>query len=204
MKTIFRYSILAAVLFTIGVLECNVAAATDWSEPIKIDRRREGTVVSYEKLCLKWRTRYLVVEVTHGEGWHTYTMDNVLRAQKKSGKEKPETELPTVIQVGDGLTTSGDWFQSTPKDLSMQEIKWYTWGFVETVYFAIRIDAIAAPETTLTINAQACNASSCSMVDAQTITLALPATLPDTIASTPPLPDESFVQVGDEEALKSL
>lgn len=201
MKVIFRYSILAAVLFTIGVLECNVAAATDWSELIKIDRRREGTVVSYRA---KVDAGYLVVEVTHGEGWHTYTMDNILRAQKKSGKEKPETELPTVIQVGDGLTTSGDWFQSTPKDLSMQEIKWYTWGFVETAYFAIRIDAIAAPETTLTINAQACNASSCSMVDAQTITLALPATLPDTIASTPPLPDKSFVQVGDEEALKSL
>jgi hypothetical protein len=197
-----KKSVLIAAL-VVMTLSFHVAPAfaSDWSEPVVVNRRREGMVVSYRA---KIDAGYLVVEAKHGKGWHTYTMDNVARAQKKSGKEKPETELPTVIEVSGGLKTSGDWFQSTPKDLSMVSIKWYTWGFVDTSYFAIKAEAIDGPTARLTISAQACNASSCSMVDDETIVLTLPDALPETISKTPPLAEKSFVRVGDKEVYKKL
>ena len=68
--------------------------------------------------ALSYRARvegdWLVVEATHEPGWHTYAMDNVVRAREKSGKMRPETELPTVITPLDGLTIKGDWRQSPP------------------------------------------------------------------------------------------
>ena len=70
---------------------------------------------------------WLVVEANHEPGWHTYSMDNVVRARERSGKTRPETELPTAITPLDGLTIQGAWRQSPPLDLSTPDIRWYTW-----------------------------------------------------------------------------
>ena len=50
---------------------------------------------------------WLVVEATYEPGWHTYSMDNVIRAREKSGKLRPETELPTVIHAAGRTHDSG-------------------------------------------------------------------------------------------------
>ena len=108
---------------------------------------------------------WLVVEATHEPGWHTYTMDNVIRAREKSGKTRPETELPTVITPLGGLTIRGSWRQSPPLDLSTPDIRWYTWGFEGRSYFAAQVDKAVLPSS-VQIDAQACTDELCAMVDA--------------------------------------
>ena len=119
--------------------------------------------------ALSYRARvegdWLVVEATHEPGWHTYAMDNVVRAREKSGKMRPETELPTVITPLDGLTIKGDWRQNPPLDLSTPDIRWYTWGFERRSYFAVRVDKAILPSS-VQIDAQACTDALCAMVDA--------------------------------------
>ena len=74
--------------------------AGEWSERAEV-RGRRGAVVAYRA---KVDGDTLIVEAAHEPGWHTYAMDNVRRAQEKTGKEQPETELPTVIAVTGGLS----------------------------------------------------------------------------------------------------
>ena len=108
---------------------------------------------------------WLVVEATHEPGWHTYSMDNVIRAREKSGKLRPETELPTVITPLGGLTIQGDWRQSPPVDLSTPDIRWYTWGFEGRSYFAVRVGKATLPSS-VQIDGQACTDAICAMVEA--------------------------------------
>lgn len=108
---------------------------------------------------------WLVVEATHEPGWHTYSMDNMIRARQKTGKDRPETELPTVITPLDGLKVQGDWRQSPPVDLSTPDIRWYTWGFEGRSYFAVQVDEAEAPSS-VQIDGQACTDALCAMVEA--------------------------------------
>lgn len=108
---------------------------------------------------------WLVVEAEHEPGWHTYAMDNVVRAREKTGKPEPETELPTVITPLEGLTIEGEWRQSPPVDLSTPEIRWYTWGFEGRSYFAARVTEATFPAS-VRIDGQACTESLCAWVDA--------------------------------------
>lgn len=103
------------------------------------------------------------VRVDHEEDWHTYAMDNVLRAQERSGKEVPETELPTRITM-DGVDVDSGWLQTEPLDLSQPELRWYTWGFEGRSWFARGLGDSAAPSSVL-INGQACTAELCAMVE---------------------------------------
>ena len=109
---------------------------------------------------------WLVVEVHHEPGWHTYAMDNLIRAREKTGKKDPESELPTVITPGEGLTVDGVWRQSPPVDLSTPDIGWYTWGFEDRAFFAARINGDATLPTSVTIDGQACTDSLCAWVEA--------------------------------------
>lgn len=155
------------------ILTAGVCAETSgWSESASVVRR-EGEVVSYRA---RFDGDMLVVEVTHAPGWHTYAMDNTERARKKSGKEKPDTELPTRIEVLGGIEIVGPWQQTDPKNLSQEDIQWYTWGFEGTAYFATRIRRTNDEPARIRVHAQACNAISCSMVDG--LPLILPQTFP--------------------------
>ena len=145
------------LIFTSAV----AAESSGWSKTESVVRR-EGEVVSY-RARLDGDT--LVVEVTHAPGWHTYAMDNTERARKKSGKEKPDTELPTRIEVAGGIEVIGPWRQTDPEDLSQEEIEWYTWGFEGTAHFAAQIRRTSDDPARVRIRAQACNATSCSMID---------------------------------------
>jgi DsbC/DsbD-like thiol-disulfide interchange protein len=163
-------------LLAVLTLLPTIASAADWSEAKELRQRRRGVIVSYRA---KLEGRWLVVEAVHGDGWHTYSMDNLERARKATGEDVPDTELPTVIMVSGGLQLAGPWHQSKPKDLTNKEIQWYTWGFEGKVYFAVPIKRTTGDTADITISAQACNESACSMVNDLRITLDLPDELED-------------------------
>lgn len=153
-----------------------------------------GVPVFYgDALAVSYRARiegdWLVVEAVHEPGWHTYSMDNVTRARERSGKARPETELPTVITPLDGLTVDGGWRQSPPLDLSTPEIRWYTWGFEGRSFFAARLDQKPSPAS-VRIDAQACTAELCAMVEA--LVVPVDANLP---GSEPSVDPQSLVPV---------
>lgn len=154
------------------LLSCPLgAAAQDWSDS-EVVRRRAEPVVTYRA---KLDGYFLVVEATHSKGWHTYALDNVERARERSGREHPETELPTRIEVAGGLRIDGNWFQTKPEDLSEEAIHWYTWGFGSRALFAVRVERVEGEKALVTINGQACDAKACQMVSDVMLTLPLAA-----------------------------
>jgi len=157
---LFRFGFAVLVL---GLLGASSSRAPGW-------QAESGVRVWLDDMhAVTYRARvegdWLVVEATHEPGWHTYSMDNVIRAREKSGKMRPETELPTVITPLGGLTIQGDWRQSPPLDLSTPDIRWYTWGFEGRSYFAARVGKVTLPSS-VQIDAQACTDEVCAMVDA--------------------------------------
>lgn len=152
----------AMIFFALFALAPIAAEAGPWTEKSGVQRRREGTIVSYRA---RLDGDLLIVEAAHAPGWHTYAMDNVERARKASGKKEPETELPTQIEIKGGLKKEGNWFQTKPKELSNKEILWYTWGFEQVARFAVKVRRAEGSEATIVVRAQACNATSCSMID---------------------------------------
>jgi len=155
---------------TLGLLVVLEAAAQEWSDPVVV-RRRAEPAVTYRAML---DGDLLVVEAEHAKGWHTYALDNVERARERSGKEMPETELPTRIRVVGGLKIVGNWHQTPPADLSQEAIQWHTWGFSGMAVFAVRVERAEGTEAVITINGQACDASACQMVRDAVLKLALP------------------------------
>ena len=147
------------------------AFAGEWAEAKPVMYRGEIAMTYRATLAGDW----LIVEAKHNPEWHSYAMDNVQRAKKASGKETPETELPTRIAVSGGLKTVGAWKQSPPKDLSKSDIQWYSWGFTDTARFAVKVERTPGAEAAITINGQSCNATSCSMV--RDVRIAIPAAM---------------------------
>jgi len=137
-------------------------AEDGWSKMEKVLRGTE-TVVAYRA---KITGDVLVIEVTHGDTWHTYAMDNPERAKTAEKRNALGQELPTEITVSGGAKAVGPWYQTEPEDLSDPEIGWYTWGFSDTVYFATEIERVSDDPVEVSISAQACSESSCRMVDA--------------------------------------
>lgn len=107
---------------------------------------------------------WLVVEVSHEPGWHTYAMDNVLRATEVTGKERPDTELPTVITTSPEIEVAAPWRQTDPTELHQPDLQWYTWGFGDRSFFAARLER-ADPGGSVQVDAQACTDRLCAMVD---------------------------------------
>ena len=162
---IFRY-ILCAILF----LQFSDLLVGQWSEAYEVMYRFD-VIVTYKA---KLDGDVLLIEATHASEWHTYSMDNIERARKKSGKEDPETELPTRIEISGGLKIPGNWYQTEPIELSQPEILWYTWGFEKVSRFAVRVERIEGKEAKITINGQVCTETLCSTVDDATLTIPLP------------------------------
>jgi len=105
---------------------------------------------------------YLIVQATHEAGWHTYAMDNELRAAEKlAGKPSLGIEQGVVITVKSGGDVSPPWYQSAPHDLSKPELRWYTWGFDKEAIFACKRGPAGSEPVELQIRGQACNGKSC-------------------------------------------
>lgn len=131
-------------------------------------RHRGAAVVTYTARVVEG---YVVIDAEHAPDWHTYAMDNVERAREQTGKENPDCELPTRFDLAGPAELAGEWRQSAPADLSNPKIFWYTWGFEGRATFAAPVTIAGEGPITLTINGQACNASSCSMIQNVQVTI---------------------------------
>lgn len=167
------------------------AWAGDWSETKPVLYRGDIVATYRARLAGEW----LIVEAKHEPKWHTYAMDNVLRAKKATGEESPTTELPTKIDVSGGAKVVGAWKQSAPKDLTQKDINWYTWGFEGTARFAAKLDKVSDEPVVITVNGQLCNDSLCSMV--RDLKIVVPAT-GDAAADEVDALLEGMVEVGVE------
>ena len=140
----------------------------DWSNPVEV-RHDVQKCVSYRA---KLDGDFLVVQATHEPGWHTYAMDNKLRAQEKlAGKRSLGIDSPTEIVFAEGLELDGSWHQSVPKDLSKPELRWYSWGFEGQALFVAKVRRMRVGPASLAVRGQACSDAICKNID---VTISVP------------------------------
>ena len=133
-------------------------SAGDWSAPAEI-RSDEDLVISYRA---KVDGSNLIVKAMLKPGWHTFAMDNKVRADEKlAGKKALGEDRPTGFIVTGGLAVDGPWLQSPPVDFSKPELRNFTWGYEKEALFAAPIKRTGSPTAKVAIRAQACTESIC-------------------------------------------
>ena len=166
MTRLIHQTILVAFLFSFSF--AGVIRAGDWTSPVEV-RHDVQKCVSYRA---KLSGDFLVVQATHEPGWHTYAMDNKLRAQEKlAGKRSLGIDSPTEIVFTEGLELDGPWYQSVPKDLSKPELRWYSWGFERQALFVAKVRRVGAGPASLAVRGQACSDAICKNID---LTISIP------------------------------
>jgi hypothetical protein len=167
---------------------CAMPQTGDWSPAV--DVRHE------DELCVAYQARvdgpYLVVRATLGAGWHTFAMDNKVRAEEKlAGKPAISIDRATEIAAGSGLETAGPWYQTPPKDFSRPELRWFSWGFDRQALFVTKVRRAGGAASALTLKGQACTEKICKNVD---VAIAVPAAKASP-AATPSTDLKDLVQV---------
>ncbi len=153
--------------FTVCLLAMSAFGA-DWSAPVEV-RHNDKLVMTYRA---KVQAGYLVVRTDIEPGWHTFVMDNEQRQkQRLKGKPSLGVEKSTEIQAVEGITVSGPWLQSSPKDFSKPEMRWFSWGFEQQAMFAAKAAPTGSGPARVEIKGQACAADICKNID---ISLAAP------------------------------
>jgi len=147
-------------------LACAVAiamTAAEWSKPAEI--------VVDDTICATYRARmdgsgHVVVQLTLAEGWHTFAMDNQIRANEKlAGKKAIGMDKPTSFAVTGGLTVEGPWMQPALKDFSKPELRIYSWGFEKQALFAAKAKRNGnEPAAQIAIQGQACTETICKNI----------------------------------------
>ncbi len=143
--------------------------AQDWSPAVD--------VIHDETICLKYQARVdgdlLLVRAKLAAGWHTFAMDNKVRATERlAGKRSLGQDKPTSITITGPFTSTGVWHQSEVKDFSKPEQNWFSWGFENEVVFATRLKTAPGPAPlTLVMKGQTCSENTCKNID---VTLTLP------------------------------
>ena len=167
MTRFHNQSALRATL-VVSLLLAGMIHASDWSRPVEV-RHDVQKCVSYRA---KLNGDFLVVQATHETGWHTYAMDNKLRAQEKlAGRRSLGIDSPTEIVFAEGLELNGPWYQSVPKDLSKPELRWYSWGFEGQALFVAKVKRISDVPANLAVRGQACSDAICKNID---LTISVP------------------------------
>lgn len=152
------------------LLAAATACAGEWTAPVEVQHEHKRSVAYRARLD----GPYLIVEATHVAPWHTYAMDNKQRADVKLARRQSlGIDQPTAIKVSGGLELAGPWYQPEPIDLSKPEIRWYTFGFENTIRFAAKVKRAGSGPAQINIRGQACTASNCKNID---LDLALPVT----------------------------
>jgi hypothetical protein len=109
---------------------------------------------------------HLIIKATHEEGWHSYAMDNELRAATAlKGKMSLGIEQGIDVKVEQGMELDDHWLQTEPNDYSKPELRWFTYGFGKTAFFACRAKKLTSEAVTLRIKGQACSGDTCCQVD---------------------------------------
>jgi len=107
----------------------------------------------------------LVIAAKLKPGWHTFAMDNKIRADEKlAGKKALGGDRPTSFDVTGGLAVAGGWKQTAPKDFSKPELRIFTWGYEEEAIFAAPVKRTAGPAR-IGIRAQACTEAICKEIN---------------------------------------
>lgn len=146
----------------LAVLAVGLAGA-EWSKPAEI--------VVDDAICATYRARVdsnglLLVRLTLADGWHTFAMDNGVRAAEKlAGKKALGVDKPTSIAVTGGLTVDGPWMQPPLKDFSKPELRIYSWGFERQALFAAKVKRGGESRAELRIQGQACTETICKNID---------------------------------------
>jgi len=159
-RSINQIALTATLLF--GFAFAGVIRGGDWTNPVEVRHDVQK--------CVSYRARqtgdFLVIQATHEAGWHTYAMDNKLRAQEKlAGKRSLGIDRPTEIVLAEGLELAGSWYQSVPKDLSKPELRWYTWAFDGQALFVAKVRRVGAGPARVAVRGQACAESTCKNID---------------------------------------
>lgn len=156
--TFFLCCLIAIEAYTQDSVQPSVAVATV--------HHGDTPVVTYRAFL---HNDYLVIESKHGQGWHTYAIDNEMRASDAlKGKQSLGVEQGIKIVLPKSVKTEGPWLQTQPMDLSKPELRWYTFGFEGTAYFARKIKKSKKPFT-VKISGQACNANTCCRVSIELV-----------------------------------
>ena len=135
--------------------------AAGWGAPVEV-RVDDEVCATYEA---KLAGEELVVRVKLGKGWHTFAMDNALRAAEAlKGKKALGMDQPTKVTVGDGLTMTGPWKQTAPADFSKPELRIFTWGYEGEAVFVVPVKRVGEVGK-IGVKAQACTASICKNID---------------------------------------
>jgi hypothetical protein len=162
---LFAKSIRAAAL---AALAATSLAAGQWSEPVAVQHQYK-TCVEYQA---KFDGPYLVVKAKVEPGWHTFAMDNELRAEEAlKGEMSLGVDGPTKIEPGSGVAITGPWMQSEPEDFSKPEMRWYSWGYGSEAIFAAKASASGGPAV-VRLSGQACSDTTCKNIDVE---IAVPA-----------------------------
>lgn len=139
------------------------AQAADWSAPAEVEHDSHRVAAYRAKVA----GGVLAIEVKLEPGWHTFAIDNKIRADEKlAGKKSLGLDQPTEITLDRGLKLSGKWLQSPPKDFSKPDLRWYAWGFEGQAMFAAKVQRSAGPAK-VTIRGQACTDTVCKNVDVE-------------------------------------
>jgi hypothetical protein len=166
MTRFINQTILATFLFSFSSV--GVIRGSDWTSPVEVRHDVQK--------CVSYRARltgdFVVIQATHELGWHTYAMDNKLRAQEKlAGRRSLGIDSPTEIVFAEGLELNGPWYQSVPKDLSKPELRWYSWGFEGQTLFVAKVRRVGAGPASLAVRGQACSDAICKNID---VTISIP------------------------------
>lgn len=146
----------------IALLAGGAARPQGWTPAVEV-RHDETRCVSYQaRLDGAW----LVVRASVEPGWHTFAMDNKVRAEEKlAGRPSLGIERPTEITLTGGLHLAGPWYQSAPKDFSRPELRWFSWGFEKQAVFAAKVRRFPAAPARLSIRGQACRETVCKNIN---------------------------------------
>lgn len=148
-----------------------LALAATWSEPVEV---RLGS-----DKCITYRARldgeFLVVEATPEKGWHTFSMDNELRAKEAlGGKRSLGIDAPTQIAIANGLDPVGGWYQPEPQNFSKPDLRWFSWGYEKPALFVTKVHKSGKGPAEIAIRGQACTETSCKNIEVA-LSLSLPA-----------------------------
>jgi len=152
-----------AAVIMLGLWTAHAAAAADdWTRPVE--------VTFDQKRCISFRAaligQYLAVEATIEPGWHTFAMDSTLRAAEKlAGRKSLSQDMPTEIDLTNGLEVSGPWLQSSPRDFSRPELRWFSWGFVDRALFAAQVRRSGEGPGQIALRGQVCTETTCKRID---------------------------------------
>src|SRR5258708_26007990 len=155
-------------ILLVGIVCAAAAWAGEWTDAVEV--RHD------DNLCLSYRARldgpFVVVQATIEPGWHTFAMDNKLRAEEElAGRKSLGTAHPTEIAVTGGGAVAGPWYQTPPKDFSRAELRWFSWGFERQALFAAKVQPAGAGAVRMAVRGQACTDTICKNID---VTILLP------------------------------